>query len=243
MRSRSATNTIIWIVGAVFLIGLVVWALVRILNYSPRSENGDQFSAVDISSQTASMTLATSPGSRTPSETYTNQTYGFSISYPADLRTGPFTPFHALRNNWRVNASPDMRGTPIVAIVVARMENGTTTEKSYPLFFGAEVRVGVSNDMERCYDPDDGYTLETVADVSINGATWKKFIFGNAAATQYLSGASYRTIRNGKCYALEQIRTGSTYRDDSMAVAYSDGELDALYAKTSPIILSFRFTE
>ena len=85
--------------------------------------------------------------------------------------------------------------------------------------------------------------MQTVADVEIGGEIWKKFIFGDAAMMQYVSGASYRTIKNGFCYVVEQIRTGSAYRDDSMEIKLSDRELDAIYEQTTPIIMSFKFIE
>lgn len=230
MRGRVRTSTIVWIVGVIILIALLGWATVRILNHPLTTETSvtEPSSSADTSGST---------------ETYSNDIYGFTISYPKELRPGPFSTFHALRNNWRVNTQDEIRGTPVVAIQVVRIDSSTSTKKTYPLFFDAEVRIGVSENTKDCYEQGNGYTLDTVTDVEINGATWKKFIFGDAAMMQYLSGASYRTIRNGRCYALEQIRVGSTYRDDSMTERWSDQELDAFYAKTTPIVMSFKFTE
>lgn len=230
MRGRVRMSTIMWIVGVIILIALLGWATVRILNHPLTTET----SVAEPSSP------ADTPAS---TETYSNDIYGFTISYPRELRPGPFTSFHALRNSWRVDAPDGTRGTPVVAIQVVRTDSSTSAKKTYPLFFDAEVRVGVSENTRNCYEQRNGYTLDTITDVRINDVTWKKFIFGDAAMMQYLSGASYRTIRNERCYALEQIRVGSTYRDDSMTERWNDQELDAFYAETTPIVMSFKFTQ
>lgn len=233
MRGTTLTRTIIWIVLVVILMGLVGWAVVRIVNEYAGTPAGAPPSPGAEQASSTNSNLG---------ETYVNDTYGFSISYPAGFRTGPFAVFHALGNKWRVNASPTTPGTPVVAIPVLRIDNSTSTGK-YPLFFDAEVRVGVSDDIAGCYAQDPGYTLQTVADVDIGGTIWKKFIFGDAATMQYLTGASYRTIRNNRCYVVEQIRAGSTYRDNTMTEGYSDEELDGVYAKTTLIVMSLKFTD
>lgn len=224
---------IMWIIGAVILIGLVGWAVVRIINTPPPV-------GTDSVAMPRDKEISLFNG---PTETYTDPVYGFSISYPSDLHTTRFAAFHALGNKWRVNAPSESRGTSVVAIPIIRIDSGTSSQKTYPLFFDAEVRIGISDDTANCYASDEGYTLQTVADVDIGGVTWKKFIFGDAATMQYLSGASYRVVRNNRCYVVEQIRTGSAYRDDSMAVTYTEQDLDAFFARTTPIVMSFRFTD
>lgn len=232
MHSMKTSSTIMWIVVAVILIGLFGWAVVRVINSPAPLETGD-----------ATSTSSSASSSESSLETYANPTYGFAISYPSELRTEPFTVFHALKNSWRVNSPSDIRGTSIVSIPVFRIDNSTSTKKAYPLFFDTEVRVGVSGNTADCYARDEGYTMQTVIDTDINGVTWKKFIFGDAAMMQYLSGASYRTIHDDRCYVIEQIRTGSVYRDDSMTESYTDRDLDDFYARTTPIVMSFRFTD
>jgi hypothetical protein len=232
------SNTILWMVGAVVLIGLLGWAVARILNHPAGSSGTNDATSTVASSVTDGQ--GTQSGLE-PLETYTSSAFGFAISYPSDLRTEPFSAFHSLNTRWRVNVPADGRGTAVVAIPVLRIDNSTSTKKAYPLFYDAEVRVGVSDSTADCYSQDDGYTMQTVAEVDINGVTWKKFIFGDAAMMQYVSGASYRVIRNGRCYVIEQIRTGSTYRDETMAEAYTDKQLDEIYERTLPIVLSFRF--
>lgn len=52
MRGRRTMNTVWWIVGTVILIGLVVWAVVRILNTPLPAETDDTSNAsIDTSLQ------------------------------------------------------------------------------------------------------------------------------------------------------------------------------------------------
>lgn len=239
-----------WIVGAVIIIGLLGWGITRISNKDSGELTGNSTATTTNSTSTAS-TGSTSPKPATNGtplstsmESYTNSTYAFSISYPRELNAEPFGVFRMLNNNdWRIGASMAKRGTPVISVPVTHIDSELSGKRTYPLFFGAEVRVGVSPDTAQCYAKDDGYTMQTVTDVKINGVTWKKFIFGDAAMMKYINGASYRTIRNNKCYVIEQVRVGSTYRDDTMATGYTDKQLDAFYAKTTPIVMSFKFTK
>jgi hypothetical protein len=80
-----------------------------------------------------------------------------------------------------------------------------------------------------------------VTDVTIGGVNFKKFAFGGAAMMQYVNGASYRSVRNNKCYVIEQIENGSNYRDETYVGGYTDADLRNFYNKTTPIVMSFRF--
>lgn len=247
------SNTITWIVGVVLIIGLLGWGLSRVLNKDSAEPTGAVTATTTNSTSTPPVSTGTKPAgssatpvapSGTSLETYTNSTYAFKISYPADLNAEPFNVFHRFNNNdWRINATTAKRGTPVISVPVIRYDNENAYKRNYPLYYGVDVRIGVSPDTTQCYSKDDGYTTQTITNVTINGVTWKKFIFGDAAMMQYVNGASYRTIRNNQCYVIEQVRIGSTYRDDTMGVKYTEKELDAFYARTTPIVMSFKFTK
>jgi hypothetical protein len=176
-------------------------------------------------------------------KTYIDTVNGFSFQYPATLTPeNSFTILPTVQNQWRVNAPQASKGTALVAIPTIRFDQGgVATGKTYPLFYDAEVRVGVSNDTANCYATDAGYENQSVTTVAINGVNFKKFSFADAAMMKYLEGESYRTIRNGKCYAVERFHTGSSYRDDTMTEGKSQAELDAYYAQTFDIVQSFSF--
>ena len=180
---------------------------------------------------------------------YRNDQYGFSLKFPKNLSvTTTFKQFYALGNSWRAELF-DERGTgmPVVSIAVFQVDNqhdGSAQGKPYPLYFSAEVRVGVSSDstdIENCLKPDSNYTNQPETDMVINGVTFKKFNFQNAAMMQYVAGESYRTVHNGICYAVEQIKTGSNYRDPSMLPGITDATLNQYYEQEQIIVQSFKF--
>jgi hypothetical protein len=61
---------------------------------------------------------------------------------------------------------------------------------------------------------------------------------------QYAKGVSYRTIHDGACFALEQIETGASYRDDAPSSKdISDTVLQKHYADLATIVQSFSFVQ
>jgi hypothetical protein len=250
------SNTVWWIVGAIVIIALLGWAVTRMANSPLMTTNGTQATSTPVTGTTQGTTGTTSNGTGAPTgttansdsglkETYANGPHSFTIQYPKELNAQPtFGVFHALNNNdWRFGATSAKRGTPVVDIPVIQIDNTGSTKKNYPLFYTARVRVGVSTDTAQCYAKDDGYTMQTVTDVTINGVAFKKFVFGDAAMQQYVNGASYRTIHDNKCYVLEQIQNGSSYKDETLVGGYTDADLANFYAQTTPIVMSFKFTK
>ncbi len=173
---------------------------------------------------------------------YTNGEYGFTLHYPDTAQVeDTFTTYYHLPGYWRVSALNDATGTPIVSIATYRIQS----ENSYPRYFDAEVRVGASSDPKEvagCLKatPDQGETA--LPDRMIHGISWKAFAFESAGMMQYEKGISYRTMHNGRCVALEQIQTGSSYRDDPpSAKDVPDVTLQARYGELDAIIQSFAF--
>ncbi len=192
-------------------------------------------------------TPSTGGGTTAPqfTETYTNATYKFTLNYPRELQTEPFASFHNLSNtSWRVLGTSEKRGTAVVSIPVFRVDQGSvSTGKKYPLWYAAEVRVGTSKDIAQCYAKDTGYTNQVVTDVTINGVAFKKFAFADAGMMQYLNGFSYRTIKGDTCYVIEQVQTGSSYKDATMVNGYTEAELAAYFNKAGAIVQTFKFTK
>lgn len=250
------STTIIWTITGVLILGLLVWAVTSLTKAPQNVTGGTQATSTATSTNTDAGTGSTpttggtgttptpATGGTSLGETYTNAKYNFSISYPKKLNAQAFGNFHLLnQNDWRKNATAQKRGTPVVEIPVVRIENTTATKSTYPRYYTAAVRVGVSTDVAQCYAKDDGYTSQTITDVTIGGVTWKKFIFGDAAMQQYINGASYRTVRNNLCYVVEQLENGSRYTDASTTVQYTDAQLKGFYNSTTAIVQSFRFTK
>lgn len=173
---------------------------------------------------------------------YTNGPYGFVMRYPeASVVENAFTSTYHLGSYWRANALPNATGTPVVSVVAF----ATKSDSHFPRYFYAMVRVGVSDDareVAQCLKaiPNQGET--PLPEVTMGGATWKVFSFSNAGMQQYVKGTSYRTIHEGRCVALEQIATGSSYRDDPASTEDVPQEtLDGAYESLSQIVHSFTF--
>lgn len=187
-------------------------------------------------------TATTTPDMHEGLAIYTNGPYGFSIFYPESAAVGHgFDASYHLGSVWRENALPDGQGAPVVEIVPYAINS----EDSYPRYFNAMVRIGASSDPEelaRCEKAGTDQGETALDDVMIGGRSWKAFSFQSAGMMQYASGVSYRTVYEGKCFAMEKVRTGSSYREDAPTDRdVSDGILAAEYEKLDPIVQSFTF--
>jgi hypothetical protein len=180
---------------------------------------------------------------------YQNDTYGFEVTYPKDLNPETsFRKYYALSDKWRSQAPEEQQGNAIVAIPVFRVDNpdGVATGKPYPIYFSAEVRVGASSDPQAvadCLKTDPGYTEQKHETVDLNGTQFERFEFGDAAMMQYVQGVSYRTVHNGTCFAMEQLKAGSTYKDESMTAGIPEEQLDVYYSQAGEMARTFRFTK
>lgn len=239
----------------VIIIGLIVvlgglWYMSNRNSGAPSPSLNEVASSTTETESVASSTTQSPTGAKkvTPTppktaETYTNGIYKFSLSFPKEYQVEQFANFHELNNvDWRVKATTAKRGVPVISVPVLRIDQGSiATGKKYPLFFTAEVRVGVSPDIAQCYATDDGYTNQKITNVTINGVNFKRFDFADAGMMKYVRGSSYRTIHANKCYVIEQVRNGTSYWDDTMLPGYTEAQLDAIYNKTTPIVYSFKF--
>lgn len=173
---------------------------------------------------------------------YTNGPYGFSVFYPESAAVEyAFDADYHLGTHWRANALADAAGAPLVAIIPYSVKN----ENAYPRYFNAMVRIGASSDpkeLKRCEQADETAGEEALSDQVIGSHVWKAFSFESAGMMQYASGVSYRTVYENRCIALEQVRTGSSYREDTPHPDdMPDATLVAAYEQLSTIVESFSF--
>jgi len=180
---------------------------------------------------------------------YANASQGFSIQYPSYARVLPsFATFHEIGNNWRLYAGQANQGKGVVSFSIYNIDQGTyfTGKQTYPLYFSAEVRVGVSPNIKECYTPDTLFPHQKITNVTINGVAFKRFSTTQTAEAKYTQSESYRTIRNNSCYVIEQIQTGTKLRDEKMTIASTDAidvQLSSYYALGEKIVKTFKFTK
>lgn len=189
---------------------------------------------------------ALATGNITGFYSYTNATYNFSIQYPPKVQPlTSFATFHEIGNNWRLNAGQANQGKSVVSFSLYTIDQGpySTGKQTYPLYYTAEVRVGVSLNVQECYTKDAGYTNQVVTNVTINGIAFKRFSASDAGMQKYVQSESYRTIHNKACYVIEQIRSGSSYRDEKMTVGKTEAELMSYYNLGEKIVKTFKFTK
>ncbi len=175
-------------------------------------------------------------------KTYIDKDYKFKLQYPEALSIEKtFTNYHNLADTWRYGAAEDSGGIPILSIVVYGVEN----ENTYPRYFSAELRIGASNitsDIENCLNyGQDIISNSPIETEVINGITFNKLVIQDAATMQYVEGISYRTIYNGTCFAIEQLKTGSNYRDEPSPKDIPDSELNFYFDSILEIIKTFEF--
>ncbi len=230
-----------WLVmlGFIIVVGLVL----LMLPPGPPSEKTPPFSVQDLLPQNATSTppeaTSTVPEGWSP---YTDAAHGFQIDYPSTITpTSTFGMWYHLSNGWRAELPPDSTGTPVVAFPIFVTESSS----SYPRYFDAEVRIGVSEntaDVQGCTAPDS-YAPASSTAISINGIPFTEFPIQSAGMMQYAGGESFRVVHNGLCYAVEQLETGSYYREATTSQDISDATLQSYYEKGWDIVKTFRFTD
>lgn len=240
---------------AYYALGLILFAGLIYVAYDYMSRNDGAGSPLTATSTEQGgtttptgkpVTGGTKPsGSQTPMYSYANAEYKFQMKYPtyAQVQNG-FSTFHALGNNWRLYAPAQAQGKNVVAFTVFKKDDGSIAPgKSFPLFFTSEVRVGVSNNVAECYTPDAGFPNQKGVDVTINGIKFKRFDFNDAGMQQYVQGSSYRTIYKNQCFAIEAVRNGSSYKDETMTAGIAQTSLDNYHAIAESIVRTFVFTK
>jgi hypothetical protein len=174
--------------------------------------------------------------------THTDERYGFSISYPKIIKSETiFQKYYFLTDLWMAGAQTDSTGIPLLSIPLYRVSN----DKSYPRYWDVEVRIGVTTDSNelQTFLSKSAFTNAPPEQKIINGVTFYKFPIQDAGMMQFVAGFSYRTIHNGVGYAIEQIKTGSNYREDKSPKDISDKILDDYFNQTNAIVNSFQFID
>lgn len=113
-----------------------------------------------------------------------------------------FTRDYLSAGAWKTFAEPDMRGEPLVALVLDGSDKITA----------AELRIGTSTDSHAvvtCLDPPEGATTEDPDEVRIDGQPFMHFRAGDAAMSHYQSVDAYRHVRNERCIAIDLLVAGT----------------------------------
>jgi len=251
---KKNTTYIIVVLVAISIVALVYFGLTRTkpvtieVSYLPPNSTTTKSTIPGIkpTPTTAVKGPALTSGNVSNFYSYANTPYNFSIQYPPSAKPlTSFATFHEIGNNWRLYPGQANQGKSVVSFSLKNIDQGiySTGKQTYPLYFTAEVRIGVSPNIKECYTPDVAYPNQKITNVTINGVPFKKFSTSDAGMMKYTQAESYRTIRNNQCYVIEQIKSGTTYRDEKMSVGTTDAQLDAYYALGERIVKTFKFTK
>lgn len=109
-------------------------------------------------------------------------------------------------------------------------------------FREAKFTVGSSADSEAltsCLVPTNGERAK--GEVVINGALFKKITLSEGAAGNYYDTTSYRTIYNGKCYAIDYTIHSLNIRNYSPEQNIQEFNTQAIVNILETMVQSFRF--
>ncbi len=244
------TKTQLWTAACILVLAILAFYYFDKSPDSPTVEETTSTASSTTEIATGTKPVATKPTSTGSTgtagfSTYTNSEYHFTIKYPTYSKVkSTFSTFHELGNNWRLYPGAAVQGKPIASFTIFSIDQGTTPtgKQTYPLYYVSEVRIGTSANVKECYTPDSGYTNQKIANVVINGTTFKKFSTSDAGMMKYVQTESYRTIKNNVCLVIEQIKNGSIYRDENMTIGTTDEMLNTYYQTGAAVVKSFTFT-
>lgn len=226
-------------IGLIIAGGMALYILVFFGTYDKASLNlsGNTPSFIHRPTSTASVEPVEQTGL-----TYLNDKYGFSVSYPEQIVpvTSTFETFYQLADNWSMVGNATTKGKLLVSIPIYRVEN----KDSYPGYYSAEVRVGVSGDPKDLKNCLVSSSLTGAPETKlVNGETFTLIPVANSGMSQYLVGYSYRIVRNNLCYAIEQLKMGSNYGDVESQNDIPDSVLNEYFSKGDGIIKTFELKE
>lgn len=146
---------------------------------------------------------ATTAGRR-PAPVYQEGSSGIAVGPVAGVRVEhDFQRDYLASPTWKLFASPDSVGTPLVALVLEGSDRVTA----------GELRIGRSEDaaaVSACLElPAEATGPAAATTVDIGGVPFTHFTVGDAAMSHYVNAESYRAVRDGSCYAIDLVVAGT----------------------------------
>ncbi len=187
-------------IDRVSLFAAVVGALLVGCDRAPQQEE------VEAATQTAAEIAHPAPpvtGREAPQFQFSDDEIGIALApKPGFALRREFTRDYLSNGDWKTFAAPDVRGEPLVALVLDGSDKITA----------AELRIGTSTDshaLVTCLDPPEGATTEPPDEVRIDGQAFRHFRASDAAMSHYQSVDAYRSVRNGRCLAIDLLIAGT----------------------------------
>ncbi|ROP80197.1 hypothetical protein EDF74_1266 [Stenotrophomonas rhizophila] len=189
--------------------GLAAVGLTMLLCACSPQGQGDAAPIVSPSGADPGAAKAADPGPASttaghPSPVYQEGGSGIAVGPVAGVRVvHDFQREYLASPSWKLFASPDSMGTPLVALVLEGSDRVTA----------GELRIGRSEDaaaVNACLELPAEATGPTAATtVDIGGVPFTHFTVGDAAMSHYVNAESYRAVRDGSCYAIDLVVAGT----------------------------------
>ncbi|MDB4983840.1 MAG: hypothetical protein JWM20_19 [Patescibacteria group bacterium] len=164
---------------------------------------------------------------------FADTTHGFSFSYPVDL--GVVAPFAtSYSTTWRQNTQTN--GLTFVTGTLDKSFQSNTN------FSEGKFTIGESNDpaaVTACLTAQNGESA--AGPVTINGVAFSKFTLGDAGAGNLYDTTSYRTLYNGRCFALEYTIHSTNIGNYDPSQGIKQFDANAVKAKLEIPVQSFVF--
>lgn len=161
---------------------------------------------VEAATQTAAGVTDPAPpvtGREAPQFQFSDDDIGIALApTPGFALRRDFTRDYLSDAAWKTSATPDVRGEPLVALVLDGSDKIIT----------AELRIGTSTDRQAvatCLDAPEGATTEDPDEVRIDGQPFLHFRANDAAMSHYQSVDAYRHVRNARCIAIDLLIAGT----------------------------------
>lgn len=169
-------------------------------------DRAPQQEEVEAATQTAAEIADPAPpvtGREAPQFQFSDDDIGIALApTPGFALRRDFTRDYLSNGGWKTFAAPDVRGEPLVALVPGGSDKITA----------AELRIGTSTDSHAvvtCLDPPEGATTEAPDEIRIDGQPFRHFRAGDTAMSHYQSVDAYRSVRNGRCLAIDLLVAGT----------------------------------
>jgi hypothetical protein len=177
---------------------------------------------------------ASTPSKASSRHHFTSKDLGFRIDYPEGMAASTrFDSKYLANDSWKTYAPEGSTGTPVLRLTVPGSNKVTA----------GELRIGVSDadkELERCEKPTANTGATDIGKTSINGTRFATFHAADAGMSHYLKVHSYRTVHDGRCYAIDLLVTGTNPKvyDPPRTPPFSN---QAAFARLQQALQGFRF--
>ncbi len=184
---------------------------------------------------------------------FTNEAETFSFAYPKQFMV--VGDEIELSQQWRANA--DTMGDRLVTVVIPRSFQPKTNFSEATFVVGSsadpksiELCLRASNGETPGYNPevanpaaDSATNPVSAGRVTINGVAFSKYNLGDAGAGNYYDTTSYRTMRDGLCYAVEYTIHSTNLGNYDPSQGISEFDRAKVQGILEDMVKSFKFIQ